>query len=310
MSNKSSALEQIAMLVAQNKISIKEIARTIERNAEHSAKKNRDVAVLGDTKKLFVHVGSVLIFAGIATYIGIYWKDLNSIARIMLTLGTGVSLYVIAMLLFSFQAYKSLSSPIFLIATLYQLIGLFVLANEFNFFVFESSYLVILAILSLMSVQQRATYFLTRQAAPQFFSIIFAALSFTVLFDKLSVNYHLSNLTIATSIMLVSYAIVDKKQPILRAFLLLISSSIILFSSFELLSGRPYEVIYLIINAGILYVGIQIKSKLVQIVSTLALLSYVFYYSFKHFPESTSWPIGMVATGIIAFIISMILKNK
>src|SRR5262245_6414475 len=81
--DKSDAIEHIAEQMKAHGITLAELSKAMQEPESTPAK--GDVAM-----RLFSILGAIFIFSGIGVYISMFWDDMNSFARILITLGSGL----------------------------------------------------------------------------------------------------------------------------------------------------------------------------------------------------------------------------
>src|SRR4029077_10255782 len=82
--------------------------------------------------RLFGYVGGIFVFVGLAIYVGMRWDDLNSAGRILLTLGSGFCLFVMALVCTTDDRFERAATPLFLVAALLQPTGIVVMLKEYS----------------------------------------------------------------------------------------------------------------------------------------------------------------------------------
>jgi len=60
------------------------------------------------------------------------------------------------------------------------------------------------------------------------------------------------------------------------------------------------------VTASILYACVALQSRAMLLTTVLAMLSFIGYFSAKHFVDSLGWPITLVITGIIFLGVGML----
>ncbi len=78
----------------------------------------------------------------------------------------------------------------------------------------------------------------------------------------------------------------------------------LLWLGFDLLQGTMLEVLYLGIASFMLYVSTIVNSRAILITASLALLSYISYFTQKNFLNSFGWPLSLVILGLVFFGVS------
>ena len=117
---REAAIAQIVALMRHHQISVEEVhARLATDAAEATASGKLVVRALS-------YIGGIFIFAGIAIFIGLQWGGLNSLARVIITLGPGLCAFTLAMLALNDERYQRLAMPLLLISAVLQPTGLMV----------------------------------------------------------------------------------------------------------------------------------------------------------------------------------------
>ena len=75
---------------------------------------------------------------------------------------------------------------------------------------------------------------------------------------------------------------------------------------FDLVENTPIELLFLAVTAAILYACVVLQSRAMLLTTVLAMLSFIGYFSAKHFVDSLGWPITLVITGVIFLGVGMI----
>jgi hypothetical protein len=67
---------------------------------------------------------------------------------------------------------------------------------------------------------------------------------------------------------------------------------------FDLVHDRPYELVYLAATASALYACVALQSRALLVTTVVAMLSFIGYYSARHFANSLGWPVTLVLMGV------------
>lgn len=67
---------------------------------------------------------------------------------------------------------------------------------------------------------------------------------------------------------------------------------------FDLVQNTPVELLYLAVTASILYVCVVLQSRALLLTTVIAMLSFIGYFSEKHFANSLGWPVTLVLIGV------------
>lgn len=116
-----------------------------------------------------------------------------------------------------------------------------------------------------------------------------------------------ASLIIGISLVITAYGLhTADKYPRLIGLGYLIGSAMLYAGLFDLVQGTPIEILFLGVTAGILYACVVLQSKAMLLTTVLAMLSFIGYFSAKHFVDSLGWPLTLVVTGVIFLGVGMI----
>src|SRR5690606_7831838 len=119
------ALQEIAALARQHRLSLQEIAALLHHPGDKPKQAGEAVT------KLFSYLGGIFCLAGICAYIGMFWDEMSGAVRVTLTFGTGLVAFLMAVIFVRDGRYARIVTPLFLIAALFQPGGLFVVFDEY-----------------------------------------------------------------------------------------------------------------------------------------------------------------------------------
>jgi hypothetical protein len=291
MSERESALAQIATLARKYKITPAEIAEAI--NGPLVATKSRAL-------RFFSYIGGVFIFSGISAFIGMFWDDMNAAAHVVITLGTGFALFVMGLLTAKSTdaRYRKASAPMMLMAAFLQPTGLFVLLHEY----FPSGHdlrYACLFVFGTMLIQQLASFCAVRRPILLFFSLVFGSGLFSTAFSLLHVANDWNAMIIGLSLLNIAYALSRSEFRGMAGFWFFVSGAYFLGGSFAIAQHSPIELLYLALACFMIYVSTIVRSTALMIVSVLAMLAYIGYFTEEHFVRSTGWPAALIMLGLV-----------
>ncbi len=301
MSNKQAVLEQIVTLATQNGISASEIESAINGNKLEnlSDKSGGSIAM-----RIFSILGGVFILAGVSAYIAMFWDEMNSATRVIITLGSGFVAYMLAVIFSSESRYLSSIVPLLLIAALLESFGLFVLIDEYFNNHTNNWRLVCLIVFGLMLVQQGLTFVSMRIPILLLTTLWFASSFFYIAFDMTGIAEELNTVIIGGSLLSITYGLRNSIYGRVLQLAYFFGSIMLFVGLFELLRNTPFETLYLAIAAFMIYISVLVNSTVLLIISVLSMLSYIGYYTAQHFVHSVGWPLALIVLGILFFIIS------
>jgi Predicted membrane protein (DUF2157) len=298
MMQKEQVITQIVALVREHHISLEELSSALGRQQIEANKKDAFTLT-----RLFSYLGGIFILAGLSTYIGLSWNSLNSFARIVITLGPGIICLIMAIVT-ALQNKRENNVTIFIIlSALLQCTGLFVTIAEFatgggDLRVAE------LAVFGVLAFQYGLLFLKLKRTSILFFTIYFSIASFVNFLDLIHVSYHVIEFICGASFLALSYGIQRTPYNSICGLGYFISSISLLWVGFDLLKNSEVEVLYFGIASFMLYVSTIVRSRSILASSTIAILSYISYYTSEHFLNSIGWPLCLVLLGLIFFGVS------
>lgn len=297
--DKAKAITSILQLMQVHSISLANLTAAVKAQAVHEKK----TGVSDTAARLFSILGGNFIFAGIAIYIGMFWVQMNAAEHIIVTLGIGLVLHVLAMLALRDARYERMVKPLFLVAAILQTGGWFVFLAEF-FPHSEDLHHAILFVTSVMALQQGATFYRHRLTLLLFMTLAFTyGFAFDAL-DLLGVNAVWIAMVMGLSMMLVAEAVRKSPHYALSDLGYFLGSCLFFCGLFAKVQHSSGELLYLAAACGCLYISTLTRSNALLTVSTLAMLSYIGYFTVEHFVQSAGWPLSLLLLGAIFFAIS------
>ena len=293
MSARDEALAEIVEIAQRNQLSVAEISDALSGSADGEA----GVTGRGITRQLLAYIGGIFVFAGIIVYISMFWEDMNSAARIILTLGSGLVALVLAMLVLDQDRFAKAATPLFLTAAWLQPTGIMVAFDELG----SGGDPQHAALVTTLVMLAQSVLILPRYARSVlvFIALGFAVLSCWNLFDLLGMDEELNILVTGLSLMLVSYGIDKTSHSVITPFWYFLGSASFLWAAFDLIEDSPVHILYLGITAFMIYVSTLARSRTLLFSSTLAMMGYLGYFTGEYFVDSIGWPIALIIMGLI-----------
>jgi hypothetical protein len=295
MMSREDALKQIVALATEHKVSVRQFANAMLTEEE---KRNS----YAPAKRLFAYLSGICLFSGIGAYINMFWHEMNSFERIIITLGSGCSLYIMALVSMRDSRYARAASPMFIMSAVLQATGLFVMLAEWD--LMRDANYAALFVFGVMLVQQGATFYATKSPTLLFFTLGYGALFFATAFDLLGMSEKLNGIIIGLSLLSLAYGINKIRYTSMSSFWYLSGSLLFLGYSFDMLRDSPLEVLYLGIACLMVYLSVLSHSRILMTVSVGAMLSYIAYFTIQNFVDSIGWPITLILLGLFFSAIS------
>lgn len=306
MSNKEEALQDIVSIAKHNNITLDEIGHALETSPLSASKPSAGVL-----SKLFGYIGGIFVFAGIGVFISMYWDDFGSAARVIVTLGTGLVVFIMGLVCLTDKRYEKAATPLFLIASILQPMGILVMLHEY--FSGSDPRHGVLFMTAYMLIQQGAAFWAKRRTELAFSAILFGCIFFANLFDICDIDEKLIGTVIGISLMCIAYALQQSRHLEIAPICYFAGAAILMWSMFETVENTAFELIYLGLSALLIFLSTYVRSRALLLVGTLSMLGYISYYTAKHFANAVGWPIALVMIGIALIALSSLavrINNK
>jgi hypothetical protein len=250
------------------------------------------------------YLGGIFVLAGLGVFIEIQWSDMNSAARITVTLGSGIAALLMAWFAAGDERREKIATPLFLLAAFLQPVGILVAIDEFSSggeerhaFLFTSGVLL---------VQQTLAFFSKRLTSLLFMSIFFALVFYATAMDLIDVDSDLIVFGLGLSMLFVLHRIDQTPHASITPFLYFWSSTALLVGLFNLVQHTPLEIMFLGAACGGVFWSTWVKSRSLLFVATVAILSYVGYFTAEHFMDAVGWSIALILFGLMLIGLSAV----
>ncbi len=273
MASREEALTDIVDIAKRHKLSSDEIAKALQ----HGVTENQTNRTSGIVAKVLAFLGGILVLAGIALFIGMQWEEFNSATRVLMTLGVGFAIYLFALVTMTDKRFAKLTTPMLLISGLLQPTGILVMLDEYSRGGKPEHGLLFMCVV--MFSQQFLTFLAKKEySSLLFLSLFFGAAGFGTLCDILEIDFELTSLALGTCLICLSYVIDKTIHKAITPFWYFAASVFFLFGIFELLEGSVLEILFFGIAAGVMYLGVVVRSRTLLFISVLAIMSFTGYY--------------------------------
>lgn len=291
MTPREQALERIAEIAREHEIPASEIAEKLSPSGQVEAPPSSLLT------RLFGYLGGIFVVAGLGVFIEMQWDEMNSFARIAVTLGSGIAAFVMAFVSVDDERMEKAATPLFLLAALLQPIGILVAIDEFSAGGDERHAFLLTA--GILFIQQILVFAKTRRTVLLFTSLWFGSWFCGTAMDLIGLDEDLIVFTLGTSTLLVTYSIDRGPHRSITGFWYFVSSTAMLIGLFELLEDSIAEILFLGVACGVVFLSTWVRSRSLLLVATLAILSYVGYYTAQHFTNVVGWPIALIVFGLL-----------
>jgi len=304
MTHKEDALAQIAALARHHGLTAEDIAKALRTSPEETAR-------TGLLPRLLACIGGILVFAGLCIYIGMKWDDLNSAARVIITLGTGFILFILALVTMADKRYARAATPLFLVSSLLQPTGILVMLHEYAEPGDPRRGVLFMA--GVMLLQHAAAFWSKRPTTLAFTSITFGCIFFATACNLLEIDENLAGVTLGTSLLCIAYALGNSRHAPVSPFWYLAGAGAFLFSLFDAVEDTPFEITYLAAAGFLVFLSTWARSRALLFAGTISMLFYIAYYTSEHFAHVVGWPLALIGGGAVLLGLSALalrINNK
>lgn len=292
MSERERALAQIVALAAQHGLTDQDVRRALSARESGAARPRQ-----GALGRLFAYIGGTLVLAGLCVFVGSLWDEMNSVERIIVTLGSGLAALVLSYLASLSPGREKLVTPLFLIAALAQPSGIVVALRELSSG--GSELLGGLVVSGVMALQCVLFFARVRRGSVLFCALFFGGVALSAALALLEIEGEFNALVVGASCFLITVAIARSEHEPITPVWFCVSSVLILGSWFSLVRGSLGEISEVALVAGIVYLSTVLRSRTLLATGTLGLLAYIGYFSERHFEDSIGWPVLLILLGLV-----------
>ncbi len=326
--NKEQVLNQVRYLVAQRQISQEELNQAFYGGMTSVAQGNAPAPVMstqnvspsstvqtesgGLMKKIGQHVsmthilyaiGGLVVLIGILVLVAQNWNELGAVGRIVITLGSGLALYISGVLFNRNEKTNALSSVFFVISSALIPFGLFVLINESGYKMETTVQNMFLS--GVMSVVFLASLAVFRNTLFVLFSTIFVTwfgysiVSYMldgVMMDGFEIyTYVIASFGLAH--LFFGQYLSNTKHNVLIKMINLVGLIELLGATISL--DGIWDFIFPLIILGVFYLSVFLKRKEYLFLGALFLVGYLIQTTAVYFADSVGWPFALIISGFI-----------
>ena len=300
LDERTRALQQIAAIARQHNLSVDDVAGALAGPAsEQGARRGRGVLV-----HVLGALGGTFVFAGIGVFIALQWDDLNSAARVLVTLGSGIAVFALAWIAVRDHRFEKAAAPLFLAAAALEPAGMLVAFDEFGSGGdWRWAGLITTAV---MAGQFVVAFVALQRSTLLFLSILFGTLFAWSALDLMDADETLIALVMGASMLLAAVGADRSRRGEITPFWYFAGASAFLYGFFDMVEKTPLEITFLALAAGFVYGSVLLHSRTLLAVATLAILAYTAYFTGEHFVDSVGWPLALVAFGLVLIGLSAV----
>ena len=299
MTEREQGLKQIVALARQHGLSSAEISAALTETRSDSQRRATGIA-----GRVLAALGGILVLAGISVLVAFNWDAFNSAARIIITLGTGIAVFVMALLAMRDARYRATRTPLFLVAAALQPTGMLVTMDEL-FGGGDWRYAVLITA-GVMLLQQGAVFWQYRTAVLLSTTVIFSLGFLGVGFELLDVSEDLIAVVLGAGLVGLSMGTGSTAYRPTLALWYVVGTVAFYGGLFSALENSPFDLLFAAVACGGLVLSTYVHSRIMLFGSTIALLIFIGYFTERYFVDSIGWPVALIMLGLILVGLSML----
>ena len=305
--DKKDLLRHIQTLASQRAITKEEMNSAFDAGINNDVTEERSPQT--GISHILYYIGGAVVFLGISVLIWQHWRALNSLTKVLSTLGSGIAAYIAAVLLGQEERFEFASRAFYFISALVMPLGLHV-----TFYVAgcDTGSPGIQSVVSgILLVTFLFSYLANRKTVFMLFNIIFGTwlfFSFTsfIVGGLPGFGWEFSAyrvLCIGLAFALLGYYFTETPHYVLTGALYGFGVFCFLGAALALGSWKPqqnwfWELIFPGLVFGVMFLSVYLKSKAFLTFGSLYLIAYIFKITGEYFAESLGWPLVLVLTGL------------
>ena len=286
------ALEQVVSLAREHQLTASEIAAALADQPKPVPESRARAVVV----RVLGYLGGTFVFAGVAAFIALQWDEMNSAARVVITLGSGIAACALAILGNRDVRFEKAVPPLFLIAAALEPTGMLVAFNEFGSG--GDARWAALVTAGVVAVQFSVIYTVFRQSMLLFLAVFFGTLFWWTAFDLMDADDSATALVLGASLVLAAIGTDRTPHSVITPSWYLFGAAGFLWGLFDLVERTPAEVLFIVAASGFVYLSAVIHSRTLLLVATAAILGYTGWFTGEHFANSLGWPLALVLFGL------------
>lgn len=292
MSEKQDALIEVVDLMTRNELTIEEVSAALR--GEPAVAAARAGGILS---RLFAYIGGTFVIVGLSIYVGMRWEDLDPLGRIMVTLGPGFCVFLLALVCTTDARLERAATPLFLLAALLEPAGIVVTMQEYSRGGEPAHGLLFMNFV--MAVQQGCTFVAKRRTVLALTTIVFTLGFLTIGFDLMGVNHDLIGVVLGASLTCVAWSLDRSIHRAIAGLAYFFGSVIFLSAAWDWLNDTPADPLFLGLACAVIFLSTVARSRSLLFVGTLALIGYLGAFIAEHFANDLSGPLMLMVIGFV-----------
>ena len=306
MSDKQDALIEVVDLITRHGLTIDDVSAALKGEPAFKAAKSG-----GILSRLFTYIGGTFVIVGLSIYVGLRWDDLDALGRVMVTLGPGFCIFVLALVCTTDPRTERVATPLFVLAALVQPTGILVMLQEYSSGG-EPAHGV-LFMNGVMAIQQGCTFIARRRTVLALTTIFFTLGFFTIAFDLLGVHHNLIGLVMGASLICIAWSLDRSRHRSIAGLAYFFGSGIFLAAAWDWLHNTVADPLFLALACGGIFLSTVARSRSLLLVATIALVGYLGDFINDRFGDDLSGPLMLIVIGFVLIgfgVLAVAINNR
>lgn len=302
MTTRAEALETITDLIREHRLTREDLVALYNtKTLPHEIKDQEAGSFL---QRVLIYIGGAFVFMGLCVYIGMIWDDLGSLARVVISLGSGFVAFLIGLFAMGDPKFTRAATPLFLIAAALEPTGLFVFMDEY---LPKSGEVAKAAtfVFSFMTIQMSVAFALSQRTSLLFFTTFFFYASLYSIMSWFDFDAPEGPMVLGLSGLITAWSISRTPHGVIAPFFYFISASLVAAAAFDMFGNSHWDSLLIGVAAALIYLSTLAASRTLLTVGVIALLAYLGYYTEEYFADMVSWPVALIVMGLVMMGISV-----
>jgi hypothetical protein len=292
MTTRQDALIEVVDTIKRHGLTLEEIYAALQDAPGFAAEKSGNILM-----RAFGYIGGLFVFLGVCAFVAMQWDGMGDAGHIMVTLGFGFCLFVMALTCSTNDKLAHVAAPLFITSAVLEPGGILVTMEAFSRGGNPSHG--VLLMLFLMAFQQGCAFIARDLTVLAFTTLVFGGLFMFVAMDVVGFPVKLEAFVMGVSLMCIGWALDKSKHKGLAWIGYLVGSCLLMGITGHTLYGTNAEIIFVGISIGIVYLATVTRSKTLLVTGTLGTLGYVSYLMGKIFGDTIFGPLGLIVIGAL-----------
>lgn len=306
--NKEELLQELSTKISVGEISKEEVLGRLNMSASIQSGEGggeKKMSHFSVTKMLYV-LGAAIAIIGVVIFVAQIWEDIGSFGRIIVTLGLGLLFTAIGSMLLKKKPEDQIGPLFHFMGGVLIPGGAMVTLYEMGVS-FETAWPATIAFGAIFIFYLLLNYthkhpvltFFAIASGTVFIYLLLEAIIDGPFYDHDDMYSYLTMVVGASYLLLANSFKNSWNEKLLGALYFFGSTGILAAAFYQIFDSVMWEILYVGVVLGGLFLSVYMKSRVVLVMSTMFLIGYVSYITGEYFADSIGWPISLVILGFV-----------